>query len=956
MRDKRLRALLRVGLLGLLLWLPGALLVLGALELLGTAESRAVGAVRDSQTRDGLALAGRLVRSRLAAARADLEMLGASGVVGSYAQQPSPPTRVALVQELLAFAVFRPWCDRLTVAPLAGASVTAERDVGAAGCPEGLLASVQQLPVETALLAPIEGSARGDAGVCVGLSLVAGPEARRVALLAEVDTETLLADLKQGLPGAPPVSITDGGGRPVLRGPSAAGREGVSLAVGLVGWHGPAAGTWRVVSFPAAAPASAVRPLRRHHRILAGAFLTFLAVGALALARSIEERRRAERRLRRRVSLFRLIGDTVPSPLFLTDERGVFRVCNSALASFLGRPREGVLGRTLLDLLPAEMARVHTDVDGELLRRGGVQRYEGRALDAKGVPRDLFVAKAAVCGDDGRPTGVTGAFVDITERKRSEVELRRSLAALGRAKEAAEAGARAKSEFLALMSHEIRTPLNAVLGAAGLLLEGPLSLAQREHVETARTAGQALLELIHDILDFTALEAGRLEMERVPFDVRAVVEDTVALVADAAAAKGLEVGAVVAPDLPRWLSGDPGRLRQVLLNLVGNAVKFTERGEISVRAEHGGHEDGRVALRLRVRDTGIGIAPEAQEHLFGTFTQVDGSTRRRQEGTGLGLAITRRLVELMDGTIEVQSSPGRGSEFVCTVRLGIASAPDVVRVDPPARGGRPWRALLAEDNAVNRRVASAQLRRLGADVDVAANGREAIEAWARGGYDAVFMDCRMPDVDGFDATREIRRREAAGPHVPIIAITANALRGDRERCLAAGMTDYVAKPVDVKVLAAIVERHVLAPSGGGSVPSPPPEPGSVVDVETLAQLQALDDGETPGFLSDLARDFDQSFHERYEEMEAAVRGKDAALLASAAHSLKGSAGILGARSMAEMCRQLEGLARADRAGEGRETLARLAHEHQAVMSVIEVALASAAPPPLPAPARPRAVS
>jgi two-component system sensor histidine kinase/response regulator len=1087
-RERPRAALLRIGLLAFLFWLPGALLVLGALDLLGTAESRAVGAVREEQTRDGLALAGRLVRSRLAAARADLQMLGSSGALAGYVREPASPARAALARELLAFAVFRPWCERLTVAPVEGAPVTVERELGALGCPEGLVAAIQQVPVEGALLAPADPgpSDRAKGGVCVGLSIVAGPEARRVALLAEVDTRSLLADLKEGLPGAPPVSVVDGTGRPVLSGPETAGREAVSLAVGLPGWQGPAAGTWKVVSVPAAARAS-VRPLQRHHRLLGGAFLTLLAVGALALSRSIEERRRAERRLRRQVGLFRLIGETIPSPLFLTDEGGAFRVCNSAFESFVGRSRDGILGRTVVDLFPAEMARAHGAVDEELLRRGGVRRYEARALDAKGVPRDLLVAKAAVCREDGHPIGVTGAFVDITERKRSEAELRTSLEALGRAKDAAERGARAKAEFLALMSHEIRTPLNAVLGASGLLLDGPLTGEQREHVETARAAGQALLELINDILDFSALEAGRLEMERVPLDVRALVEDTVALVADAAAAKGLEIGSVFAHDLPPRLGGDPGRLRQVLLNLLANAVKFTERGEVSVVAEPAGHEGGRVVLRLRVRDTGIGIAAEAQERLFGTFTQADGSTRRRHEGAGLGLAITRKLVELMDGTIEVDSAPGRGSEFVCTVRLGeveapgggpepplqgrtalvadpsplqrrslaghlrslgmvpleaadeamaearlaAATPPDVVLVDErlaeagrplAARlaakaslgggptvlvlgrpggapsgvspGGRPrlvkpvrlaalrdallgraadpaaarrpsrsargsrWRALLAEDNTVNQRVASAQLRRLGADVDVAANGREAIEAWAPGRYDVVLMDCRMPEVDGFDATREIRRREGTGARVPIIAITANALRGDRERCLAAGMTDYVAKPVDAKALAAVVARHVHALAGdrAAPAPSPAPGPGSVIDVEALAALLALDDGETPGFLGDLARDFDQSFRERYEEMEAAVRDDNAALLASAAHSLKGSAGILGARSMAEMCRQLEGLARGERTREGRELLARLAHEHEAVMSVIEVALTSAAAPPLRPPPCPRAVS
>ena len=492
------------------------------------------------------------------------------------------------------------------------------------------------------------------------------------------------------------------------------------------------------------------------------------------------------------------------------------------------------------------------------------------------------MAKSAVRDEDERVVGVTAALVDITERKAAEREARRRLEALGQAKQAAEAGAHAKSEFLAVMGHEMRTPLNAVLGATGLLLDGPLGREQREQAEMARTAGQALLDLIDDLLDFSRIEAGRLDLERVAFDPRRLAEDSVALVAGTAESKGLEMSCRVAPDVPRRVCGDPGRLRQVLLNLLTNAVKFTERGEIVALFDLDGHDGDGIVLRLRVRDTGVGIAPEFLPHLFDPFTQGESSTRRRYGGAGLGLAITRRLVELMGGTIAASSTPGEGSEFTCTVRLGEAPPEEEPAVperradspaDPPrprSSPGRRLRVLLAEDNLVNQRVTRAQLMRLGCDVDLAADGREAIAAIARRRYDLVFMDCQMPEVDGFDATREVRRREGDGPHVPIVALTANALRGDRERCLAAGMDDYLAKPTDLDALERTLDRHAPSTPAGRPVEPTSESAGTLVDQQALSNLKALErDG--PGFLADLVREFDEGFRERLGDMQLAAR-------------------------------------------------------------------------------------
>ena len=674
-------------------------------------------------------------------------------------------------------------------------------------------------------------------------------------------------------------------------------------------------------------------------------------VGAIAIARGADAHQEAERQTQRQFALLQLVSDNVPSPIVLKDAEGRYRACNVAFERLVGRPRQAILGRRTADLLPADEARRHEEADRVILRDGGTSQYEACLRGARGEAHDVLVAKAAVCDEDGRVVGVTAALLDITARKLAEREVRRGLEALRQAKEAAEAGTHAKSEFLAMMSHEMRTPLHAVLGAAGLLLDGPLSGEQREQAEIARAGGRALIELIDDLLDVTRIEAGRLDLQRIAFDPRQLAEDTVALVAETARAKGLELSCSVAPDVPSRVYGDPGRLRQVLNNLLANAVKFTERGEIGAALDLAARDADGVTLRLCVRDSGPGIAPELVSRVFEPFTQGENSTRRRHGGAGLGLAIARRLVELMGGSIEVKSTPGAGSEFMCSVRLGATPAIGEPAVtEPPAPApekpgqerptpARLRRVLLAEDNLVNQRVTRAQLVRLGCVVDVAADGREAAGAVERARYDLVFMDCQMPGVDGYDAAREIRRREGDGPRVPIVALTANALRGDRERCLAAGMTDYLAKPTDLESLERVLGRH--APSSPDSRPAEPaPQRGlALVDQQALSSLKALEqDG--PGFLAALVREFDESVHERLGDMHLAARDNDGAALRGAAHSLKGSAGIVGAQGMADLCQRLERLASDGETAAAEPLIAGLAHEHQAVMSVLRETVAA----------------
>ncbi len=488
----------------------------------------------------------------------------------------------------------------------------------------------------------------------------------------------------------------------------------------------------------------------------------------------------------------REIIDTSADGIVTADGRGTVRSVNRAAEAMFGQAATALNGRPLSDLL-ADSGDAGTLLNSTAAQTVASLRAAGRRAGGGVFPMDVHVAAIA----EGEDRLFTLFLRDITVQAQFEAGLRQ-------ARDAAERADRAKSDFLAVITHELRTPLNGVIGMTGLLLDGTLDAQSRRYAETLREAGEHLLQLINDVLDFTKLEANRLGFEEIEFEPENVLSSAVELLMPRAHAKGLTLVTAVAPDVPARVRGDPGRLRQVLMNLVSNAVKFTDHGEVRVTlgAEPAGGHD--VLLRFSVRDTGIGIAPEHLPKLFQEFSQIDSSISRRFGGTGLGLAICRKLVQGMRGEIGAESEAGQGSLFHFTAQVTLAGdgtqgeskAPEL-----PAVQGRSLRVLVAEDNQTNQVVIRAMVTKLGHRADLVGNGLEALDALQRRPYALVLMDVMMPEMDGLEATRLIRALPGPVGRIPIFGLTAHAAAAEHAACLAAGMNRVITKPVTINALA-----------------------------------------------------------------------------------------------------------------------------------------------------------
>ncbi len=767
----------------------------------------------------------------------------------------------------------------------------------------------------------------------------------------------------------------------------------------------------------------------------------------IAIRTDITARKDAETRLAEQLHFSKQLMDAIPLPIYYKATDGRYLGCNRAFADLLGiTDIDAWLGTSVLQLpIDKEIAKLHYRKDQELFAQAGTQSYEVPAIRIGDRELALRYHKASLTRADGSISGLIGAMIDLTDRVRWEE-------GLILARDAAEAANRAKSDFLANMSHEIRTPMNGIIGMTDLALDTALDDEQREYLQIVKSSSEALLTVINDILDFSKIEAGKLAIEAVAFDMRRTVEETLKTMALRAHEKGLELVCDIAADLPARVVGDPGRLRQIVLNLVGNAIKFTEAGEIVVRIAVDSLDGPQATIRVSVSDTGIGIAAGKQAHIFDAFAQEDASTTRKYGGTGLGLTISNRLVQLMGGRLWVDSTPGHGSTFSFTLALGMDASeatavrtaslsgrsalvvddnavnrevllrlvqrwgmraaaadsgsaaidvlagdplPDVVLLDmhmpgmdgfavgewvraqdrlksvpvlmlssgamrgdaqrcreigldgyfpkpvseeelhtaigellgqkqgaaPPAelltrhlqRDRQPaLEVLLVEDNPVNQQLALRLLEKWGHRVTLAGNGQLALEAVAQRSFDVALMDMQMPVMGGIEATHEIRRREATAgrPPLHIIAMTANAMQGDREACLEAGMNDYLAKPIRAADLAHKL-GSIAAAAGNGPNPSALAGHSAIddlalADFDYAAAVAAMDadivEVITPAFLEHFPRECDQ--------LQTALEAADADAVYRLAHSMKGSLSVFGAGPATRRAAELETLARA----------------------------------------------
>jgi PAS domain S-box-containing protein len=668
--------------------------------------------------------------------------------------------------------------------------------------------------------------------------------------------------------------------------------------------------------------------------VIVGCFLVVVAAVAWLLHRELRRRTLAEQRARENEERYRLIADN-SSDLIVLSRGGAIIYVSPASQRLYGYAPEELLGTNIAarvhpDDLPAlEAAEQQVHSTGEAL-----VTYRGRAKNGEMIWVEASWRRSPVAA--GQPAEFVVVARDVTQRVRNEEALRA-------AKEHADAANRAKSSFLAHMSHEIRTPMNGVLGMNHLLLATELDPQQREYATTIGDSASSLLRIIDDILDESKLEAGKLEIECADFDLSKVLDDVISILRPRAAQKGVRLGLAVSPAVCGIFRGDAMRLRQVLLNIAGNAVKFTDSGSVDIDVAVARALGDEAVIRVEIADTGVGIEPEAQAHLFEKFTQADVSISRRFGGTGLGLAIAKQLVELMGGTIGFSSVARQGSLFCFEIPLQRAAeaAPDQATPSAPrALDDVPQRALdvlIAEDNKVNQQVAQLIVAGAGHRVDLADNGRQALEAARVKDYDVILMDLQMPELDGFAATKEIRRLPGRAGNVPIVALTSHAMAGTREEVLEAGMDDYISKPFDPAMLLAKLQ-HLAAFRSAGEERAPQ---GAGERPETNAQarfdrakLDQLGAATSPSVFASLLTSLVEAVEQRVATILDLIESGSYDPAGREAHDLVSIAGHVGGMRLSQLARQLQHACKAGEVEKCRAVAAALRAEAEAALPLI----------------------